>query len=554
MNSNTLIPAMILAPFAGALVVALSRESHARAVAAFWALFTFAISLLLAWRFDWHQGGETQFPLSVEWVAAFGLNFSFGIDSISLWLILLTTFLQTLVVFATFASVTQRAKEFYFWLLILQSAMLGTFVATDAVFFYICFEFTLVPLYFLIGIFGSAQRTAAARVFFLYTFTGSMITFAGVLYVAWFNSQPEMAGLYAGAGEWSFDMQTLYLAAHHLTAAQQTWILVAMLAGFAVKLPLFPFHTWQPLTYAEAPTAGTVLLAGVMAKLGSYGMLRLAIPLAPAAALHYAPVIATLAVIGILYTALICWAQKDLKKLVAYSSISHLGFVVLGLFALNTIGVGGSVFYMVSHGLSTGALFLCIGMLHERFQTREMSQMSGLAKVMPVWAFFMVFFSLASVGLPGLNGFVGEFLTLLGAFTAEKVLGPVYAGIAGIGMILAAIYILHMVGKVVWGPLKLPRLADAPAPAAGEPAPKVADLGFREIAVLAPLAVACLALGLAPTPMLRSLEPAVDRLIAPMQEVAAADVSSPAHTTLTQARAAAQAAAPAGNVASETAQ
>ena len=425
-----------------------------------------------------------------------------------------------LAVLGSFTAVKQRVREFYFWLLLLEAAMLGVFVARDLIFFYVCFEFTLVPMFFLIGIFGSTQRLKAAKVFFLYTFTGSMLTFAGVLYVAWFH--------YSYTGRWTFDITSLVNVATDpvvgLSATQQAWVLAAMLAGFAVKVPLFPFHTWLPLAHTEAPTAGSVVLAGVLLKLGTYALLRLAIPLAPLAAVEFAPVIGILAVAGILYTALICWVQKDIKKLIAYSSVSHLGFCVLGMFALNTTGASGSVVYMINHGLSTGALFLCVGMIYERFHTREMARLGGLARVMPVWSFFMVFFCLASVGLPGLNGFVGEFLTLLGAFTsAREVLGPEYAATAGVGMILGAIYILYMVGKVVFGPVKI-MTHDDPSAGGGHGkgsghSHEVSDLNIREIVTLIPLAVACLVLGVYPTPMLESLEDPIARIIQPTDSV-----------------------------------
>jgi NADH-quinone oxidoreductase subunit M len=409
--------------------------------------------------------------------------------------------------------VKHRAKEFYLWMLILEAAMIGTFVATDLIFFYICFEFTLIPLYFLIGIFGSTQRLKAARVFFLYTFTGSMLTFAGVLYVAWFNA--------SHTGVWSFSIAQLSEAAHAMSGTQQMWVFLALLAGFAVKVPIFPFHTWLPLAHTEAPTAGSVILAGVLLKLGTYGLLRFAIPMTPIAAIQAAPYIAVFAIIGILYTALICWVQKDIKKLVAYSSVSHLGFCILGMFAMNAIGIGGSIMYMVNHGLSTGALFLCIGMIYERFHTREMARMSGLARVMPVWAFFMVFFSLASVGLPGLNGFVGEFLTLLGAFTSTRVLGRPFAVAAAFGMIFTAIYLLYMVGRVVWGPLKVPADHDHGHDSTenGHPHARVNDLNLREVLTLAPLAIGCLWLGLYPTPMLRTLDPIAAKLTAPADSI-----------------------------------
>lgn len=513
-----LLPLLVLLPLLGGIAIAFlprGKESTARASALFWSLLTFALSLLLACRFNYHDGvvydpsATTQFTSSITWVPGFGLSFGFGVDALSLWLVLLTTLLMLVVVFGSATALSDaakpRAKEFYLWLLILEAAMIGTFVATDLIFFYICFEFTLIPLYFLIGIFGSTQRLRAARVFFLYTFTGSMLTFAGLLYVAWFNA--------SHTGAWSFSIAQLTEAAQAMNSTQQMWVFLALLAGFAVKVPLFPVHTWLPLAHTEAPTAGSVILAGVLLKLGTYGLLRFAIPMTPIAAVQAAPYVASLAIVGILYTALICWVQKDIKKLVAYSSVSHLGFCVLGMFAMNRIGVGGSVMYMINHGLSTGALFLCIGMIYERFHTREMAAMSGLARVMPVWAFFMVFFCLASVGLPGLNGFVGEFLTLLGAFTSRQVLGRPYAVAAAFGMILAAIYLLYMVGRVVWGPLKVPAAHGHDHDDHGHA--QVNDLNAREIATLAPLAAACLWIGLFPTPMLRTLEPVSDKLTAP---------------------------------------
>ncbi len=446
------------------------------------------------------------------------LNFSYGIDAISLWLVLLTTFLMPLVILGSRTAVEKRFREYYFWLLLLQSLMIGVFIARDVIFFYLCFELTLVPLYFLIGVFGSSQRLKAAGMFFLYTFTGSMLTLAGVLYVVWYASQPHVLGY------WTFDIDKLAIAARDMSMAQQGWVLAALLAGFAVKVPLWPLHTWLPLAHTEAPTAGSVVLAGVLLKLGTYGLLRFALPWCPEAVVVFAPYIGIFAVIGILYTALVCWVQKDVKKLIAYSSVSHLGFCVLGLFALDgvigqtSIGGVGSVMYMVNHGLSTGAMFLCIGMIYERFHTREMAQMSGLGRVMPVWATFMVFFVLASVGLPGLNGFVGEFLTLFGAFISpEKVLGFEYAAVAALGMIFAAIYLLYMVGKVVFGPLKVPAHHDHDDSTDHQEHGHhgVRDLTGREILTLLPLAIGCLVLGLYPFPVLQSLEKPIAALTNP---------------------------------------
>lgn len=501
-----LVPLTLLLPLLGGLGLAclplLKTPTNIRVFAFLNTLIMAALSIGMVCNFNWDAPASWQFAATVSWIPSFGLNLGFGVDSISLWLVLLTNFLMPLLILGSFSAVEDRTREFYAWLLLLQSAMLGVFVATDLIFFYICFEFTLIPMYFLIGIFGSTQRLRAAKVFFLYTFTGSMLTFAGVIYVAWWH--------YSQNGFWSFDIASLVATATDpvtgLSRSQQNWVLLAMMAGFAVKVPLFPFHTWLPLAHTEAPTAGSVILAGVLLKLGTYALLRLAIPMVPDAAAQWAPAIGVLAVLGILYTALVCWVQKDIKKLIAYSSVSHLGFCVLGMFALNTIGASASVLYMVNHGLSTGALFLCVGMIYERFHTREMAQLGGLARTMPVWSFFMVFFCLASVGLPGLNGFVGEFLALLGAFLSQRVLGVNYAVWAGLGMILSAIYILFMVGKVVFGPSVIPGHDDRPVH-------HTPDLTPREIVTLVPLAVACLALGWFPNAILSTIEQPINQLL-----------------------------------------
>ena len=332
-----LIPIMVLIPLlSGVLLAVLPRASDVtvRAFAVMSTVITFVISLGIAVQFNWEPAATAEFQMvsSAQWIQGFGLKFGFGVDSISLWLVLLTTFLMPLVILGSFSAVQQRVREFFVWLLLLEAAMVGVFVATDLIFFYICFEFTLIPLYFLIGVYGSTQRLKAARVFFLYTFTGSMITFSGLLYVAWYNAN------YVG-GSWDFSIAQLTAAAQTMPLRSQVWVLLAMLAGFAVKVPLFPFHTWLPLAHTEAPTAGSVVLAGVLLKLGTYALLRFAIPMTPDAVAIHTPWISVLAIIGILYTALICWVQKDLKKLIAYSSVSHLGFCVLGMFALNTVGM-----------------------------------------------------------------------------------------------------------------------------------------------------------------------------------------------------------------------
>jgi NADH-quinone oxidoreductase subunit M len=395
---------------------------------------------------------------------------------------------------------------------VLSAAMIGVFLARDLLIFYICFEFTLVPMFFLIAIYGSTNRAWASVKFFIYTFLGSLIALAGFLYVAWANSQH--------AGAWSFAISDLTeFASTGMTSTEQAWILLALMAGFAVKIPLFPVHTWLPLAHTEAPTAGSVLLAGVLLKLGTYGLYRFVLPMTPVAVVDWAPVIGILAIIGILYAALICWVQTDVKKLVAYSSVSHLGFCVLGLFALNPFGLQGSVLYMINHGLSTGALFFLIGMMYERYHTRDMGVVGGLASKMPVWSSFMVFFVLASVGLPGLNGFISEFLCLIGTFTAggsgayPGVLGPWFAAIAAIGMVFAAMYLLIMVGKIVFGPLREP---------AGHHCDLPADLTVREIVVLAPLAIACVWIGVQPDIIMDSMSGAILETLAVYPDIVTA--------------------------------
>jgi len=484
---------------------------------------SFCFTLYVAIGFNWADSGTMQYVGHIPWVESFGLQFSYGMDGVSIWLVMLTTFLMPIVVLGSLVEVKGDMRTFHFWLHVLEAALIGTFIARDIIFFYVCFEFTLIPLFFLIGIFGHGDKLRAAKVFFFYTFTGSLLTMGGLLYVAWHNttisaSPPEQLAqfgfLIPEAGQWTFDIKSLWLAGRTMTFTQQMAVMIAMVSGFGVKTPLFPFHTWLPLAHTEAPTAGSVDLAGLVLKLGPYGLLRLAIPMLPLAVVAIAPWLGAMAVIGVVYAALICWVQRDAKKLIAYSSVSHMGFCILGLFAFDkgNIGATGSVVYMIAHGLATGGLFLCIGMLYDRFHTREIERMSGLAKIMPLWAFFFCLFIFASVGLPGLNGFIGEFLTMLGTFNSGEIdgkplLGPWYAIIAGSGVILAAIYLLYLVGKIVFGPVKLPHWEDTGETGIG--GAHEHDLSYRETMTLAPIAIACVVIGLAPYPLLRSIEPAV---------------------------------------------
>lgn len=506
---------LILIPAAASVLIAMRTEKSAQTVAMISSLIGVVLALVAAAQFDWSNSGAMQLGTEsgIPLIPALGVTLSTGVDAIALWLIILAAFLQPLMVWGSSTAITENKRSYYGWLTALFPAMVGVFVARDLIFFYACFELTLVPMYVLISSFGSTNRKKAATKFFLYTFTGSIIALAGLVYVAVFNLNLDPA-TFAGAGEWNFDIAVLQQAAQAMPLGQQGLVLFAMMAGFAVKVPLFPVHTWLPLAHTEAPTAGSVILAGVLLKLGTYAILRFVVPFAPDAVLEWAWLIAVFAIIGIVYAGLICWVQRDVKKLVAYSSVSHLGFCILGLFALNMTGLQGSVLYMINHGLSTGALFFCIGMMYERYHTRSFNDLGGLARKMPVWAFFMGFFTMASVGLPGLNGFVSEFLCLIGTFQsgADGIggtfgpLGPWYAAIAGSGMIVAAIYLLFMMGKLVFGPFREPDGYE-------HHGPLPEDLSPREIGICVALAVPCLVLGLYPKLITDSLEAPLQQTI-----------------------------------------
>lgn len=524
---------LILIPLAFALLIALRPAQESRFFAVIGTLLAAGVGVYTLGRFDWGSPAAMQLNASWDWLPSLGLSLSVGVDSVSMLLIALTLLLGPICVFASFTAITQRERTYYAWLMVLQAAMTGVFASRDIILFYTCFEFTLVPMYVLISLYGSTNRKAAATKFFLYTFTGSVITLAGLVYIAWFNATQIDAVGASGAGRWTFDIASLESAARAMPANLQAWLLLAMMCGFAIKIPIFPVHTWLPLAHTEAPTAGSVILAGVLLKLGTYGMYRFVLPFLPAAIVEHAPIIAVLSIIGILYGGLICWVQTDVKKLVAYSSVAHLGFCILGLVSLNTVGITGSVLYMINHGLSTGALFLLIGMMYERYHTRSMKELGGLGAKMPVWATFMVFFTMASVGLPGLNGFISEFMCLMGAFQAGDRWGTLpggtggplgfwYALIAGIGMIVAAMYLLYMLGRIVWGPLVEPAGHGhhgahddhgSPHHEDHHEGPLPRDLSSREIFVLLPLAALCLLLGLFPKPFIKAIEGPVNGIV-----------------------------------------
>ena len=510
---------MLLIPVVGAAATAVGPARWARWTAFLFTLAAFGVSVVHAAQFpEWHSGRFWPAVDEGAPLAAFGVHMQLGCDSVSLLLLLLTTFMMPLTIAGSFSAVSEREREYYAWFQLLEAGILLAFLSRDFIVFYLGYEFTLVPMYFLISIWGGQQRRTAAIKFFIFTFLGSIFTLAAALYVA--ARQAE------ATGTWNFALASMVdFASTQLTGREQFWVFLGLMAGFAIKTPIFPVHSWLPLAHDQAPTGGSVILAAVLLKLGTYGVYRIALPMAPAGGVETATFFGVLGILAIIATAMICWVQTDAKKLIAYSSVSHMGFVIMGLFAFNPVGLQGSVMYMISHGLSTGALFLCIGMIYERFHTKEMDQMSGLARHMPVWACFMVLFTLASLGLPGLNGFVGEFLCLMGTFVAEHdqpagypgVMGPWFAVVAAAGLILGAMYLLILLGKIVWGPLKVPGAsADPHEHAHGDQGhghlPR--DLNFREIAILVPIALACLGTGLYPRLLLDVTEPSVRETLA----------------------------------------
>lgn len=544
---------LITIPLVFALLIAFLPAKNAKTIALLGTLIPAAIGLFALSAFQW--GYSTSFQLGPEtpirWLDQLGIRLALGVDSIGLFMVLLTLLLGPICIVCSSTAIKENVRAYYAWFLVLQAAMTGVFCARDVIFFYICFEFTLIPMFVLISLYGSTNRRKAAIKFFLYTFTGSVVALAGLVYIAWQHA--------ATRGTWTFDIQALELTARSLPLKTQSWLLLAMMAGFAVKVPLFPVHTWLPLAHTEAPTAGSVILAGVLLKLGTYAIYRLVLPFLPLAVIDHSVLLCVLCIIGIIYGGLICWVQTDVKKLVAYSSVAHLGFCMLGMFSLNNTGITGSVLYMINHGLSTGALFLLIGMVYERHHTRSMKELGGLGSTMPVWSTFMVFFTMASVGLPGLNGFVSEFLCLFGAFQASSawgsgtwgttggmlanpgathgMLGPWFAAIAGVGMIIAAMYLLYMLGKVVWGTHKVPGGHDSHSAHGAAShgngghdshSELPTDLTAREIGVLVPLAALCIWLGVYPKPVLDALQPSVSATVALIDNQRPLPVTAPA--------------------------
>lgn len=488
-------------PLVGVLILLFLKNEQkdaVRWVALITSLITFVFSVVVLLQFNPAEPG-LQLVVRYPWIQVAGFNISYflGVDGLSILLLMLTTFLTPISIFSTWTAVEERVKDFMLFFLLLEVGMVGVFLAQDLFLFYIFWEFTLVPMYFLIGIWGGPRRMYAAIKFFLYTMAGSILMLLAILYL----------GIQGG----TFAVPDLINIG--LPGNVQFWLFLAFAAAFAIKVPMWPLHSWLPDAHVEAPTAGSVILAGVLLKMGTYGFLRFNIPLFPEAAVRLAPWLAVLAVIGIIYGAIVSFAQKDVKKLVAYSSVSHLGFVMLGLTALNSIGVQGAILQMINHGLSTGALFLVVGMIYERRHTRELDAFGGLWKIMPIYGALTLIIALSSMGLPGLNGFVGEFTILLGAWGAgtEGALGSRwFAGLAAIGVILAAVYMLYMFQKMFLGPVTHEENA------------KLSDLNWREIVTLVPLLVFIFWIGLYPKPFFDLMAPAVDNLVAIVESVSVA--------------------------------
>lgn len=511
---ETLLNITIYLPLLGVLAIMLAKSDEAiKWIALAFTSLTFAVSLPLIFNFD-VAGSDVAQYVTESGPLVFGLDIKYivGLDGLSLLLFMLTTFFGPIVVLSSWTSVKKHVAGFFAMLLLLQTGSLGVFASLDLVVFYVFFELTLIPMYFLIGIWGGADRIQATIKFFLYTLVGSLIMLVALVYVGY------NAGNVLNDGVFITDWRVLSGMDYQLGLVEQTWLFLAFALAFFIKVPLFPFHTWLPYAHTEAPTAGSVVLAAIMLKMGTYGLIRFCLPMFPNAMLEFAPAIAFLSVIGIVYGALVAMVQKDVKKLVAYSSVSHLGFVVLGLFALNTIGVQGAIIQMINHGLSTGALFLIVGMIYDRRHTRQIEDFGGITGIMPIFAVFFMIATFASIGLPGLNGFVGEFLILMGAFTSESIGNIWFAIVATTGVILAAIYMLWMFKRVMFGPV------------IKEENKLLKDLNAREIGLLIPVMIFIVWIGIRPTHFTQYSEHQVEVLLeeAAQKRAAILEASNPA--------------------------
>ncbi len=490
-----LLSIITFVPLAGAVLLAFLPKDEAgqiRVIAFITSLVGFGVSLPLAWLYD-RQAGGLQFQEHAPWIPSLGISYHLGADGIAIVLVLLTTFLAPIVIVSTWGSIHRRVKELMIAILILQTAMIGAFVALDLVLFYVFWELMLVPMYLIIGIWGSERRIYAAVKMFLFTAAGSLLMLVGILYLYW-----QTKALPGGAP--SFDYGAMLQVP--LTHPQEAWLFAAFAVAFAIKVPIWPLHTWLPDAHVQAPAAGSIILAGVLLKMGTFGFVRYAMPLFPWATHHFAPIVGWLGVIGIVYGSFMSMAQTDMKKLIAYSSVAHLGFVMVGLMALSTIAASGAVLQMVNHGISTGALFLLVGYMYDRRHTREISAYGGQAKATPVLAAIFLVVTLSSIGLPGTNGFVGEFLILLGTFSSHATFGIAWGVVGATGVILGAVYMLTLYQKAYLGPMTHPEVK------------KTKDLSKREIFTLVPLLLGIVFIGVYPQPVLNLIEKPVADVVA----------------------------------------
>ncbi len=484
MTSWPILSVVTFLPIVGALFIAFLGDDeagvrNARWVALWATLITFAISLILVWRFD-PSTADFQFVEKRPWLGG-TITYAMGVDGISLPFVVLTTALMPISILASWTSIQRRVREYMIAFLVLETLMVGTFCALDLVLFYLFFEGGLIPMFLIIGVWGGPRRVYASFKFFLYTLLGSVLMLLAIMAMYW------QAG--------TTDIPTLL---HHpFPLVLQTWAWFAFLASFAVKMPMWPVHTWLPDAHVEAPTAGSVILAAILLKMGGYGFLRFSLPMFPEASQHLAPLIYALSVVAIIYTSLVALVQEDVKKLIAYSSVAHMGFVTMGIFAVTAQGVACGIFQMLSHGIVSAALFLCVGVIYDRMHTREIAAYGGLVNRMPLYAFVFMVFTLANVGLPGTSGFVGEFLTLIGTFRVNNWV----ATLATIGTILSAAYALWLYRKVIFGKLEKPSLFN------------IKDIGWREIAILAPLVILTIVFGIYPKPVLDMSSVSVTALI-----------------------------------------
>jgi NADH-quinone oxidoreductase subunit M len=499
-----LLSVILFTPVVGALILLFVNKRQAdtiRWIANVFGVLGFVVSVPLWFRYD-PKGEAWQFVERAEWIPSIGAEYFLGVDGFSVLLILLTTLMGLIAILSSWTAITERVKEYYIFMLVLQTGMLGAFISLDFLLFFLFWEVMLVPMYFLIGIWGGGRRLYSAIKFFLYTLVGSVVMLLGILALYFFHQSVT--------GVPSFDVTQL----QQLTIPfnLQKWVFLSFFLGFAIKVPMFPFHTWLPDAHTDAPTAGSVILAAVLLKMGTYGFIRFSLPILPDASRYFVPLMIGLSIVGIVYGALVALAQSDWKRLVAYSSVSHMAMVMLGMFALTPVGIMGSMVQQLNHGISTGALFLIVGIVYERRHTREISEYAGLSKVMPVFAAIFMIMTMSSIGLPTLNGFIGEVLILQGVYVVNKI----WAGVAASGIVLGAVYMLWLYQRTMFGKVENPANAS------------LTDLSGREVATFVPLILLAVWIGLYPSPFLRRLESSVARVVARVNTAYPLNASLPA--------------------------